>query len=525
MPGTIATLVGGLGLFLLGMSMLTDGLKQAAGPALKDLLGRWTRTAARGLASGLLITALVQSSSAVTVATVGFVNAGLLSLNQAIWVVFGANVGTTMTGWLVALVGLKLDVVALALPMLGLGMAASLALKRRPRLSAAGQALAGFGLFFLGVGTLQQGFQGLETILPDPGGAPGPAALLGFVTLGFALTALTQSSSAAIAIALTAASSGGLSLLPAAAVVVGTNLGTTSTALFAALGATPAARRVAAAHILFNLLTAAVALALLAPLVALATAAAEGATGQALPATVLAIFHTLFNLLGVLLMVPLARPLGRWLEGRFAPRAGPSAQPRHLDPTLASLPDLAVEALRLEQGHLDELVSRLTRDALAAQGRAAVTGLGEAHALAAAMRDWVDRLSRTELRAATVEALADLLRARQHLETALTLLARLDPEARQHGPASAWSALLAAVEAVAHDTAPGPAGARAIEKAYQVLKRGLLADTARGQLSAEALDLALMEAQRLRRIGTALAKARRRAAMAGTDTEAPTGIA
>lgn len=523
MLATAATLVGGLGLFLLGMSMLTDGLKQAAGPALKDLLGRWTRTAARGLASGMLITALVQSSSAVTVATVGFVNAGLLTLHQAIWVVFGANVGTTMTAWLVAMVGLKLDVVALALPMLGAGMAASLALGARPRLSAAARAFAGFGLFFLGIGTLQQGFEGLETALPDPSYAPGTAAILGFLALGFVLTALTQSSSAAIAIALTAASTGGLSLLPAAAVVVGTNLGTTSTALFASLGATPAARRVSAAHILFNLLTAGVALVLLSPMVALAAATAEIATGQALPATVLAIFHTLFNLMGVLLMVPLAAPLTGWLEGRFVPASAAGARPRHLDPTLVRVPNLAIEALLLEQRHLDERVSGLVLDALSAEGRAPAAGLEEVQDLASAMRDWIDRLSRTELRAATVSQLADLLRARQHLETATALLARLEPTARGHGSPAAWAALISAVEAVARDAAPGPAGARAIEKAYQALKREMLAATARGELPAEVLDSALTEAQRLRWIGNSLVKARRRSGRAGAERQVMTG--
>jgi len=511
---TAATLLGGLGLFLLGMSMLTDGLKQAAGPALKDLLGRWTRTAARGLGAGILITALVQSSSAVTVATVGFVNAGLLTLSQAMWVVFGANVGTTMTAWLVALVGLKLDVVALALPMLGAGMAASLALAARPRLAAGARALAGFGLFFLGVGTMQQGFAGLESALPDPAGAIGMAAILGFVAIGFALTALTQSSSAAIAIALTAASAGGFSLLPAAAVVVGTNLGTTSTALIAALAATPAARRVAAAHILFNLLTATVALLLLKPLVDLATGIALSLTGQALAATVLAIFHSLFNLMGVALMVPIARPLARWLEQRFIPAADSGARPCHLDPTLAAIPDLAVEALALEQQHLQQRVSAVAGTALSLQGQAPAAEVDAARQLATAMRDWVDRLSRAELRAATVAALADLLRARQHLETVILLLSRLDPAARRHGDAAGWSALLAAVEAVARDTAKGPAGLRAVEARYQALKRTLLAATARGALPAEALDQALQEAQRLRRIGTSLAKARRRAARA-----------
>src|SRR5690606_32995084 len=124
---TIASLLGGIGLFLLGMQMMTEGLKLAAGNALRSILKSWTGTNLRGLLAGVLITALVQSSSAVTVASVGFVNAGLLTLSQAVWVIFGANVGTTTTGWLVALVGIKVDVGVLALPLLGIGMLLRLA--------------------------------------------------------------------------------------------------------------------------------------------------------------------------------------------------------------------------------------------------------------------------------------------------------------------------------------------------------------------------------------------------------------
>jgi len=112
-PDTIASALGGIGLFLLGMSMMTEGLKAAAGGALRDWLARATRTVSHSLAAGFLITALVQSSSAVTVATIGLVNAGLLGLKQAMWLVFGTNVGTTMTGWVVALIGFKFDVAAL----------------------------------------------------------------------------------------------------------------------------------------------------------------------------------------------------------------------------------------------------------------------------------------------------------------------------------------------------------------------------------------------------------------------------
>ena len=145
---TIGMLAGGLGLFLLAVNMITDGLKLAAGRALRVMLGKWTRSPGHGILTGLSITAIVQSSSAVTVATIGFVNAGLINLYQSLGVVFGANIGTTMTGWLVAIVGFKIKVELFALPMIGIGMLLRLT-GGESRRAAIGMALAGFGLMRL----------------------------------------------------------------------------------------------------------------------------------------------------------------------------------------------------------------------------------------------------------------------------------------------------------------------------------------------------------------------------------------
>lgn len=157
LPTIAAQAAGALGLFLLGMGLMSEGLRQAAGPALRQLLCAATRTRAQALGSGILVTALVQSSSAVTVATIGFVNAGLLALGPALWVLFGANVGTTMTGWIVATIGLKFKIEALAMPLIGLGALLRLS-GQGQRASAFGTALAGFGLLFLGIALLQQTF-------------------------------------------------------------------------------------------------------------------------------------------------------------------------------------------------------------------------------------------------------------------------------------------------------------------------------------------------------------------------------
>ena len=246
-----SSLFGGLGLFLWGMHMLSQGLRLAAGAKLEAVLARATGTRFRGLVSGAVTTALVQSSSAVTVATIGFVNASLLTLGSAIWVLFGANLGTTATGWIVAFAGLKVDFSVLALPLIGVGAAMKLA-GDRYRLAVWGEALAGFGMLFYGIVLMQSGFADLSANwqIPQIDGSvfDGFLGMAIQAAAGMAMTVVMQSSSASIAIALTAAQSGLIDITGAAAVVIGANIGTTVTAILASIGATPNAKRVAAAQ-------------------------------------------------------------------------------------------------------------------------------------------------------------------------------------------------------------------------------------------------------------------------------------
>ncbi|MFP5505085.1 MAG: Na/Pi symporter, partial [Gammaproteobacteria bacterium] len=163
----IGTLAGGLGLFLIAVGMITQGLKVAAGRQLRTILQHWTGTRLRSIGSGVVITALAQSSSAVTVATIGFVNAGILQLRQALGVIFGANLGTTLTGWLVAVVGLEFKIEHFALPLIGLGVLLRVS-GAGTRRGAFGEALAGFGLFFVGIDILREAFSGLVTSVTLP---------------------------------------------------------------------------------------------------------------------------------------------------------------------------------------------------------------------------------------------------------------------------------------------------------------------------------------------------------------------
>ena len=353
----INAFLGGLGLFLVGMWLMTDGLKLAAGNALRGILQTWTNSRYRGLLTGFGITALVQSSSAVTVATIGFANAGLLTLERAIWVIFGSNLGTTMTGWIVAFVGLKFDIDTYALPLIGIGMLVRLT-GQKSRRAALGQALVGFGLFFLGIGVLKEAFESIGSSIELPGAQQADiASMLLFVLLGFVLTSLMQSSSAAIVITLSAADSGLISLGTAAATVIGANLGTTTTAVIAVVGATSTAKRVATGHILFNLMTASVAIIIILPMLTLIHFVQDFFNLSTANAASLALFHTVFNLLGVLLMLPLSDRMLRFLNSKFIDKQEQLAKPLYLDKTSMEVPELALDALVKELGHLQSIAT------------------------------------------------------------------------------------------------------------------------------------------------------------------------
>ncbi|RLB49066.1 MAG: Na/Pi cotransporter family protein [Deltaproteobacteria bacterium] len=421
---TIGTFAGGIGLFLLGMHLLTEGLKAAAGGALKGILARATGTRLRALASGALITGIVQSSSAVTIAAIGFVNAGLLDLGQAVWVVFGSNVGTTMTGWLVALSGLEVDLAVVALPAIGVGTLMSTFAKKR-RAGPIGDAIAGFGLFFLGLGFMKDAFSDLASSVDpstfDIGGVSGVALFAG---VGLVLTAATQSSSASLAIALAAAQSRLIPIEAAGAWVIGANLGTTSTALISVIGATPNARRTAMAHVAFNLVAAGAAFLLLPFAFDALDAALEALDFTASPASSLALFHTVFNVLGVLLMWPLTGRLTRFLARHFVEEEEEEGrtEPKHLDANVLAVPAVALEALRLEGQRVLSYVAEAVIAACAPgepSGNDVQTNTRAATELTEAIADFSSQLDRVSVSAKVAEGLARVVQAIHHVNVAV----------------------------------------------------------------------------------------------------------
>lgn len=417
--------LGGLAIFLLAMRLMTEGLTLFAGNRLKHLLGNWTSTPWRGVGVGVLVTGLVQSSSAVTVATIGFVNAGILNLRQAMGVIFGTNVGTTMTAWLVSLVGFGFKIDALALPIITLGVVLRL-LAGSARWKGLGDAITGFGLFFLGLDLLKDAFETLATGFSaniSGSAAPGTFAM---ILIGFVATLLTQSSSAAIALILTA-SAGGVMAFESAAAVIGANLGTTSTAALAVIKATPAAKRLALSHIGFNLLTGLVALCLFPLFLWAVEYLGELLEMERSPTALLALFHSLFNLLGVVLLLPLTSNFAQLLEKLFRSSEEDLGRPLHLDATLNATPTLAVAAIHRELSRLADLVVSLLRDGLnGAQPKEVLHKRSSAaQSLSSAIGSFIAGLRADAMERSTADDLADALYCARYFQQTAQLVPAL----------------------------------------------------------------------------------------------------
>jgi phosphate:Na+ symporter len=352
---------GGLGLFLLGMSVMTEGLRALADDKLRSLLSRSTKSLGLAVFTGALTTAMVQSSSATTVAAVGFVHAGLLTFSQSLGIIFGANIGTTVTGWMIALVGFKLQLGTIMLPIIFLG--ALLRVSGRGRLKSAGTALAGFGLIFVGITALQAGlseFQGLVTpdIFP-------PDTLLGrllLILIGILITVITQSSSAGVATAITAIHTGTISLDQGAAMVIGMNLGTTVTAAIATIGGNTQARRTGLAHVFYNCLISIGAFLLLTPYFTILDKLwpnIESTNAE----IALVSFHTFFNVLGVVVILPLTDAFARMMERLVPDRGNPLT--KRLDRSLVSSPEIALQAVSRTLQEITHSILSLLAPALA----------------------------------------------------------------------------------------------------------------------------------------------------------------
>jgi phosphate:Na+ symporter len=380
---TIVSIVGGVGLFLLGMAVMTDGLKALAGTALKQVLEKAAATPLMGTFWGAVITLLVQSSSATTMTTIGLVSAGLLTFPQGLSLVFGANIGTTGTGWLVAAFGVRISLTAAALPIVFVG--ALLKVVGRGRLAAAGAAIAGFALILVGLSTLQDGMSGLAeqlhpSDLPTVTNAAGVVTFAGLarvillVAVGAVMTTVMQSSTASIAVTLSALYAGAVGLDQALALVIGQNIGTATSSAVAAIGASSTAKRLAAAYIALKFVAALIAIALFPFVTPLIVRASQEIDSTAL----LAAYHTAYNVVGVAVLLPLMGPFTRLIE-RLVPERG-SPFTKYLDPAALRSPTVAVEAVHRTIERALETLCLAAAKALdgAAEGRTVRPALDEA---------------------------------------------------------------------------------------------------------------------------------------------------
>ena len=325
-------LLGSLGLFLYGMKIMSEGLQKFAGDSLRRILTAMTTNRITGVLTGMLITALIQSSSATTVMVVSFVNAGLLTLTQSIGVIMGANIGTTVTAWIISALGFKVDISSFALPLLA--FAIPLFFSEKSSRKSIGEFIFGFSFLFMGL-------EGLKVNAPDLSANPdmlafvqnytdmGFFSILLFLFIGTVLTMIVQASAATMAITLIMCANGWIDFHLGVALVMGENIGTTITANLAALTGNTQARRAALAHLAFNVFGVCWVLILFYPFTSAVSWFVTNVMHVADPAVAvsfkLACFHSAFNIPGSFSMCPLSRP--GWRANTFRSRSSASAAP------------------------------------------------------------------------------------------------------------------------------------------------------------------------------------------------------
>ncbi|MDI9386411.1 MAG: Na/Pi cotransporter family protein, partial [Spirochaetota bacterium] len=327
---SVFQLIGSLGFLLFGMKLMSDGIQKSAGKSLHKVLGLMTSNRFFALLTGLFITTIIQSSSATTVMVVSFVNAGLLTLAQSIGVIFGANIGTTITAWIVALFGFKFQIAALAIPVFGIGYI--LYSIKKFKKETIGEALMGFGLLFVGLDLLGEvmTFDAEQVLFLQHLTGNGYLSILAGVLAGLVITMLIHSSSASTAIILTMSYN---KLLPwefAAAMVLGSNIGTTIDAVLASIGTKVNARRAALIHVLFNVIGSVIAIILFKPFLLVVDFIVPGPVESSIT-THIAMLHTVFNVMNSLLFLPFVNQLAFLSEKIITPKKGETPDVYKLD--------------------------------------------------------------------------------------------------------------------------------------------------------------------------------------------------
>ena len=340
-------LTAGLAVFLYGMYLLEDSVRIMSGKAFRQMIRLYTNGRFRSISSGALITAILQSSSAVSLMVLAFVGAGVMSMENGIGVMMGANIGTTFTSWIVAVFGFKIKIESFAFPLMACAGLIFIIVSSSSKFFQIGRLLIGFGFLFLGLDFMKTSVEAYAqhidlAVLAEYGAWV-------YLLFGVLMTALMQSSSASIAVILTGISSGLINFETGTAMVIGANIGTTVTVLLGSIGGIPAKKRVGTSHLIFNLMTGIVAFAALKPLASLVTVFFDTSANAVMG---LALFHTLFNFIGVVLFFPFIGLLSRFLNRTFPDHK--EILTVYLRNTPTEVPDAATDSLRKETLHLFE---------------------------------------------------------------------------------------------------------------------------------------------------------------------------
>ncbi|MGB5866851.1 MAG: Na/Pi cotransporter family protein [Arcobacteraceae bacterium] len=346
------TIVAGIAIFLIGMVFMEDGFKLFSGGILEKVLEKSTKTVPKAITTGFIATAIVQSSSLLTIIIISFLSAELISLSGAIGVIFGSNIGTTTTAWIVSSFGVKIKIAHYAMPMLIFGVI--FRFNENKTYQGLGNVLVGLGFVFLGIGYMKDGFEhlkdGLDLAQFAIGGYLG---VLVYIVIGAIATVIIQSSSATMALIITALATGQIEYTNALALAIGANIGTTVTAIIGSLSSNANGKRLAVAHFIFNIVTGFIAIVFLYQLSEIVDVLSKliGIGGEDY-AMKLALFHTVFNIIGVLVVAPFTHKLVTFLEGLFQEAKNEIERAKYLDSIVSTIPEAALQALKKEIVHL-----------------------------------------------------------------------------------------------------------------------------------------------------------------------------
>lgn len=348
----VKEIAAGIAIFLFGMLFLEEGFRAFTGGVLERLLKKTTNRLWKAVTFGIVSTTIMQSSSLVSIITISFLSAGLIWLSSGIGIIFGANIGTTTGAWLVAGFGLKVNIASYAMPMLAFGII--LVFQNSKTLKGLGYVLSGLGFLFLGIHYMKEGFETFrETINLAEYAISGFLGLIVFTLIGMAATVIMQSSHATLVLIITALAASQVTYENALALAIGANIGTTITAIIGSLSANYQGKRLAAAHLVFNVVTGGIAIIFIHQIVWMVDGVSEHVGIAADDYTLkLAVFHTIFNVIGVAVMLPTVPRLVTFLQGAIPKPKEELTEPRFINESAFDFPETLLEAVRQETEHL-----------------------------------------------------------------------------------------------------------------------------------------------------------------------------